>query len=386
MGAIRDAMDDKQAQGYVLTPEQMAKDLQDKANEAQARMVKAKDEMMKAETEMKKLQAAHKALTAPATAKQHFTVERKQGISATLRPFVCSGVAACTASFVIHPIDLAKVRLQLASAQGLPKQSFVGMIGTMAKNEGISACYAGLTASIARQAIYGTARLALHSIFSDKLKEMQGGGSLPFWKSVVSGMGSGAIAVCIGTPFDVALVRMQADGMKPAAERRGYKNVVDAVIRVSSEEGPAKLWSGLTPNIYRGISMNVGMMAFYDQAKEIVGNMVNDPDLSRPLLVTKLGSAAVAGFMCAFLSLPFDMIKSRLQDMKPLKDGTMPYKGVGDCMRKLIAAEGVPALWTGFSAYYFRCAPHAMTILLVREEIYKMYDSMTGREVAGLLE
>merc|ERR1711934_835020 len=170
-------MDDKQAQGYVLTPEQMAKDLQDKANEAQARMVKAKDEMMKAETEMKKLQAAHKALTAPATAKQHFTVERKQGISATLRPFVCSGVAACTASFVIHPIDLAKVRLQLASAQGLPKTSFVGMIGTMAKNEGISACYAGLSASIARQAIYGTARLALHSIFSDKLKEMQGGGS-----------------------------------------------------------------------------------------------------------------------------------------------------------------------------------------------------------------
>jgi solute carrier family 25 oxoglutarate transporter 11 len=387
MGAIRDGMDDKQAQGFVLTPEQMAKDLEMKAKDAQARMVKAKDDMLKAEAEMHKLQAAHKALVEPAAAKQHFTVEKSStGVASALRPFVCSGVAACSASFVIHPIDLAKVRLQLASAQGLPKTNFVAMIGSMAKNEGISACYAGLSASIARQAIYGTARLALHSIFSDKMQEMQGGGSLPFWKKAVSGMGSGAIAVCIGTPFDVALVRMQADGMKPAAERRGYKNVVDALIRVSSEEGPRTLWSGLAPNIYRGISMNVGMMAFYDQAKETVGHMVNDPDPSRPLMITKMGSAAVAGFMCAFLSLPFDMIKSRLQDMKPLKDGSMPYKGVGDCMRKLIAAEGVTSLWTGFSAYYFRCAPHAMTILLVREEIYKMYDSMTGREVAGLLE
>jgi len=177
---------------------------------------------------------------------------------------------------------------------------------------------------------------------------------------------------------------MQADGMKPVAERRGYKNVVDALIRVSREEGIGALWKGLSPNICRGIAMNVGMMAFYDQAKETVGAIVNDPDLSRPLLATKLGSAAVAGFMCAFLSLPFDMAKSRLQDMK-ITGGKPPYSGVADFMRKFIAKEGVPALWTGFSAYYFRCAPHAMTILLVREEVYKMYDALTGREVAGLL-
>ena len=65
--------------------------------------------------------------------------------------------------------------------------------------------------------------------------------------------------------------------------------------------------------------------------------------------------------------------------------GEVAYRGVFDFMRKFIAKEGVAALWTGFGAYYFRCAPHAMTILLVREEIYKLYDAMTGREVAGML-
>jgi hypothetical protein len=57
--------------------------------------------------------------------------------------------------------------------------------------------------------------------------------------------------------------------MKPLAERRGYKNVFDALWRVATEEGPAKLYSGLLPNILRGMSMNVGMLACFDQAKEV---------------------------------------------------------------------------------------------------------------------
>ena len=76
---------------------------------------------------------------------------------------------------------------------------------------------------------------------------------------------SGSMAVCLGTPFDVALVRMQADSMKPEAQRRGYTNVFDALVRVAREEGPKKLYSGLIPNMCRGVAMNVGMMACYDQ-------------------------------------------------------------------------------------------------------------------------
>lgn len=40
-------------------------------------------------------------------------------------------------------------------------------------------------------------------------------------------MASGSIAVCIGTPFDIALVRLQADGMADPKDRRNYRNVFD---------------------------------------------------------------------------------------------------------------------------------------------------------------
>jgi len=219
-----------------------------------------------------------------------------------------------------------------------------------------------------RQAIYGTARIGLHDTFTQSLKEKYEGGAVPFYMKTLSGMLSGAIAVCIGTPFDVSLVRMQADSMKPAEERRNYKNVFDALARISKTEGIKNLYAGLAPNILRGMAMNVGMLACNDQAKELVSKYVTNDNPNKPKFSTQVLSAAIAGFSAAFLSLPFDMLKSRLQDMKPTKSGKMPYTGLTDCALQIFKREGVTAFWTGFGAYYGRCAPHAMIILLVKEQ------------------
>lgn len=294
-----------------------------------------------------------------------------------LQPFICGGSAACFASSVIHPIDLTKVRMQLAREVGKEPQA-MALVKETIKNEGFKGMYSGLSAALTRQATYGSARIGLHRTFSNKLKELNGGGDIPFWQKSISGMAGGAIAVCIGTPFDVALVRMQADGIKPADQRRNYKHVFDAFSRVVKEEGLITLWTGLAPNILRGMSMNVGMMACYDQAKEmIVENITKDPDT----LLTRILSAAVGGFCCAFMSLPFDMIKSRLQNMRAdPKTGLMPYNGVSHCISRIVAEEGFVALWTGFSAYYLRCAPHAMIILMTAETIKKQYTKSFGLE------
>ncbi len=63
--------------------------------------------------------------------------------------------------------------------------------------------------------------------------------------------------------------------MKPAAERRGYKNVFNAIARISREEGVKSLWRGFEPTVFRAIAMNVGMMATYDVAKESIVKVRN---------------------------------------------------------------------------------------------------------------
>lgn len=227
-----------------------------------------------------------------------------------------------------------------------------------------------LSASIMRQAVYGTARLGLHREFSDILKKKQGGGDLSAAKSAGSAMAAGAIASVIGTPFDVSLVRMQADGMKPVAERRGYKNVFDAIARISREEGVTKLWRGFEPTAFRAVAMNVGMMASYDQAKQALIKLNGDN------LSTQLSASGISAFAASFTSLPFDMMKTRLQNMKPdPATGAMPYANVLDCGLKIARNEGVLTFWRGFSAYFGRTAPHAMIILVTLEQFNKMYKS-----------
>lgn len=262
---------------------------------------------------------------------------------------------------------------------GKPIPSFPTIISNIVKSDGVGGIYKGVDAAIGRQMVYGTARIGLHRSFSDILVQRNEGKPINFLAKTLSGMASGSIAVCIGTPFDIALVRLQSDSMAPAAERRNYKNVFDALIRTTKEEGIGALYKGLMPNILRGMSMNVGMLACYDQAKEIVASALNDPMTNNtPALTTKMGSSAIAGFTAALFSLPFDLIKSRLMAQKPNPDtGKLPYKGIADCAIKIFQNEGIPGFFGGFSAYYGRCAPHAMIILLSIESITQFYRSLS---------
>ena len=72
----------------------------------------------------------------------------------------------------------------------------------------------------------------------------RGATSLPFIKRVGCGLVSGAAAAIISNPAEVAIVRMQVDKSLPAAERRNYRNVGDALVRAGKEEGLRALWKG----------------------------------------------------------------------------------------------------------------------------------------------
>lgn len=46
--------------------------------------------------------------------------------------------------------------------------------------------------------------------------------------------------------------------------------MLTALVRIAREEGLRALYSGLAPNILRGMSMNMGMMACYDEVSQSV--------------------------------------------------------------------------------------------------------------------
>lgn len=59
---------------------------------------------------------------------------------------------------------------------------------------------------------------------------------------ICSGMTAGAVGAFIGTPAEISLIRMTADGRLPLNERRGYTSVFNALSRIIKEEGISTLW------------------------------------------------------------------------------------------------------------------------------------------------
>ena len=89
------------------------------------------------------------------------------------------------------------------------------------------------------------------------------------------GMTAGATGAFVGTPAEVALIRMTSDGNLPADQRRNYKSVFDALGRIFKEEGLFALWRGAIPTMGRAMVVNAAQLASYSQAKQfllIIGN------------------------------------------------------------------------------------------------------------------
>lgn len=246
--------------------------------------------------------------------------------------------------------------------------SFTGVAKEIYRIGGIGEFYRGLDSALLRQVVYGTLRMGIYFNLTEYVKaNTNNGENLSVLQRAGCSTFAGGLGSLIGSPCDLALVRMQADSTLPEAERRNYKNVVDAFTRIVKDEGVFELWRGGVPTMSRAISLNTCMLVTYDTAKEAATKAMG-ADAS-PFKI-QVGSSMLAAVATAVGSLPFDNIKTKMQKQKPNAEGVMPYKGMPDCIAKSIAREGVAGFWAGLPTYYFRVGPHAV-IVLMTSEIYK---------------
>lgn len=123
--------------------------------------------------------------------------------------------------------------------------------------EGVGALYKGLSAGLLRQATYTTARLGIFRTIMNELEK--GGRKSTFAEKALAGLAAGGLGSIVGTPADLALIRMQADGTLPKEQRRNYTGVMNALARITKEEGVAGLFKGCSPVVVRAMALNCGM-------------------------------------------------------------------------------------------------------------------------------
>jgi len=84
--------------------------------------------------------------------------------------------------------------------------------------------------------------------------------------------------------------------------------VFDAISRITKEEGVRSLWKGATPTVVRAMSLNLGMLASYEESKDRLSVWLGPQRASLTWFLSGLISGAIASVM----SLPFDNVKTKL--------------------------------------------------------------------------
>ncbi|TVY45939.1 putative mitochondrial 2-oxoglutarate/malate carrier protein [Lachnellula occidentalis] len=277
-------------------------------------------------------------------------------------PFLVGGTSGIVATICIQPIDMIKVRIQLSEGAATP----VTVLRQVVSQGRILDLYSGLSAGILRQVVYGTARLGLFFTFEDMLKQRasRNGTTYGFSQRASAGIAAGALGATIGNPAEVALIRMQSDGLLPASQRANYRSVFHALSSITRNEGVKGLWSGAYPTIIRAMAVNFGQLAFFSESKH---QLTQRTALSEQ--TKTVAASCIAGFFAAFFSLPFDFMKSRLQSQRKSADGAVRYKGMLDCFVKVAKDEGLLSFYRGFGTYFMRLAPHTVIALIVADNL-----------------
>mmetsp|Transcript_22699 Transcript_22699/g.40645 ORF Transcript_22699/g.40645 Transcript_22699/m.40645 type:complete len:310 (-) Transcript_22699:125-1054(-) len=290
-----------------------------------------------------------------------------------------SGMGAAT---VCHPLDVVRVQMQ---TEGSTYSGFTDAITGIYKKDGVKdGLYAGVSAAYLRQWLYGSCRIGIYAALLENAQNAnvlagleKNAISLP--SKMLMGLTSGGIGSFIGTPSELAMVRMGNDKKLPIEQRRNYKGVGDALSTIAKDEGLPALFTGAPATVLRACLLSACAMGITSEIKmklSTSGYFGDDGKLygGVPLLFI----ATLISSLCAnTVANPFDVVKSRMQNQAIGKDGSKQYSSMVDCFLQTVGNEGVFKLWSGFVPAFLKLAPYTVISLLLTDKITRI---ITGKD------
>ncbi|TPX78595.1 hypothetical protein CcCBS67573_g00105 [Chytriomyces confervae] len=180
----------------------------------------------------------------------------------------------------------------------------------------------------------------------------EGTGEKYFWIDFVAGTFGGAAGVIVGHPLDTVKVRLQAQAMSAASQRK-YSGTLNCVATILREEKLKGLYKGMASPVVGVAAINSLLFGVHGWfMHHIAGD--NTPTVSN-IFWAGCGS----GLVNAFLACPMELVKIRLQNQTSSNGGSSmtSYSGPIDCCRKIYKTGGIRAFYKGLHVTIWRETP-----------------------------
>ena len=163
------------------------------------------------------------------------------------------------------------------------------------------------------------------------------------------------ITSTIFNPVNVIKVRMES------FEGDRYKNMFDAIYKISQEESFRGFYSGLFPTYIKDVPHSALTYGFYEFYQHIFNH------LDRKYTTWNFMIGFLSAFSSTCITHPFDVIRTRMQLGHLMSDPGHRYSGVSDAFYKIHKNDGVRGFYRGLVPKLMRKSSHSGIVTSVYE-------------------
>ncbi|KAF1986259.1 mitochondrial deoxynucleotide carrier [Aulographum hederae CBS 113979] len=302
---------------------------------------------------------------------------------------IAGAVAGLVSRFVISPLDVIKIRLQLQihslsdplSHRGITGPIYKGTLGTLKailREEGITALWKGNVPAELLYLAYGSTQFLTYRSTSAILSS---GDYTPFHYiphpgvvSFVSGAFAGTVATTTTYPLDLLRTRFAAQG-----NERIYASLLSSVREIHKYEGLPGFFRGLGAGVSQIVPYMGLFFLSYETLKPVMSN------LSLPLGSGDAAAGVLASVMSKTAVFPLDTVRKRLQVQGPHRaryvHRNIPlYKGVVGTIRTIMRREGMRGMYRGLSVSLLKSAPTSAVTMWTFERVMALERMFDGEE------
>ncbi len=194
-----------------------------------------------------------------------------------------------------------------------------------------------------------------------------------FYKNFLAGTLSACTATCCIQPMDMIKVRIQL-----RSESGGSTSPFSVAREIYGAGGVKEFYKGLDAAIMRQLVYGTLRLGIYFNLIEYFKKQNGSETTT---FMQKTQSSLFAGCFGSFVGNPADLALVRLQ-----ADSSMPpeerrnYKGVFDAIQRIVAEEGVPALWKGAVPTMTRAVSLNIAMMVSYDTAREQLEALLGKE------
>ncbi|ANB14044.1 Tpc1p [Sugiyamaella lignohabitans] len=301
-----------------------------------------------------------------------------------LESIVCGGSAGLVSRFVISPLDVVKIRLQLqikrlplgpAGITAVPGETIFKTVKDIYQKEGVKVFWKGNVPAEVMYVLYGAIQFTTYKSVSKFLNDdVHWLGETP--KLLISGSLAGTAATCLTYPLDLLRTRFAADSSKQRS------SILESVRSIARIEGAKGFYRGLSPTL---LSLIPNMGIFFVTYEE-TRRLMNASNLDSILPAPEATAGFIAGVFSKGCVFPLDVIRKRLQVQGPSygRRTDIPiYPGnLFKCAKHIVIHEGARGLYKGFLISLLKSGPSSAVTIWTFENSLKVMRYFSNNQTA----